>query len=151
MDLSDRRKERFKTTLTLQNVDFCCEEIDHLVPWYLTEIDLCDLYKSVFFLNFWRKVNITLLYIFLMYACGGEVLEFVTVIWFCFTHWNVFRLEHFGKSSRNLVFKNLDEMIEPTSVATLQWLVCAEYFSSRTFLWFNYVTLFLKYSAASSE
>lgn len=86
-----------------------------------------------------------------MYTCGGEVPEFVTVIWFCFTHWNVFRLEHFGKSSRNLVLKNLDEMIEPTSVATLQWLVCAEYFSSRTFLWFNYVTLFLKYSAASSE
>ena len=55
-----------------------------------------------------------------MYACGGEVPEFVTVIWFCFTHWNAFRLEHFGKSSRNLVFKNLDEMIEPTSVATLQ-------------------------------
>ena len=49
VDLSDRRKERFKTTFTLENVDFCCEEIDHLVPWHLTEIDLCDLYKSVFF------------------------------------------------------------------------------------------------------
>ena len=112
---------------------------------------LRPLQKCFLLLNFWRKVNITLLYIFFNVCSGGEVPEFVTVIWFCFTHWNVFRLEHFGKSSRNLVFKNLDEMIEPTSVATLQWLVCAEYFSSRTFLWFNYVTLFLKYSAASSE